>query len=93
MSDDEPQEHWLYLLHYNGCCRVVGEDDNWTTAHQMTGDTGRLFAAAPELLRCLKAIVEDLGAEVTASNPLWPRSGAMIDAARAAIARTEWRGD
>jgi hypothetical protein len=51
-------EHWLYLLNHGGVARVVGEDDNWTTAHQLTGETGRLFATAPELLACLKDCVE-----------------------------------
>jgi hypothetical protein len=55
--EEEEEEHWLYLLNYNGYERVVGEDDKWTTAHQMTGETGRLFAAAPELLAACKAML------------------------------------
>lgn len=51
--DDEPM---LYLLIHGGYARVVGEDDNWTVAHEMTGETGRLFAAAPELLACLQSL-------------------------------------
>ena len=52
------REYWLYLFMLGGYCRVVGEDDNWTMAHQMTGETGRLFAAAAELLAALKKAVE-----------------------------------
>lgn len=51
---EESPEHWLYLLMHNGYVRVVGENDNWSVAHQMTGETGRLFAAAPQLLEALK---------------------------------------
>lgn len=64
-SGDEEPEYWLYLLSHNGCCRIVGEDDNWTTAHQLTGETGRLFAAAPSLLAALKALVQ------RAESQLW----------------------
>ena len=52
------EEHMLYLLFHGGYARVVGENDNWTVAHQMAGESGRLLAAAPELLAALKRLVE-----------------------------------
>jgi hypothetical protein len=52
----EGAESMLYLLQYNGHARVVGEDDNWSVAYEMTGETGRLFAAAPALLEALRAM-------------------------------------
>ena len=55
--EEEEEEHWLYLLSHGGYARVVGADDNWTTAHQLTGETGRLFAAAPEMLAGLRRIL------------------------------------
>jgi len=65
-DDDEEQEYWLHLLMHHGYCRVVGEDDHWTVAHQMTGETGRLFATAPAML----AILRDLRREMKAGSIL-----------------------
>lgn len=59
-QDEEEEEYWLYLINHKGYCRVVGEDDNWDVAHQMTGETGRLFAAATDLLAALKACRKQL---------------------------------
>jgi len=53
-DDDEPM---LYLIFHGGYARVVGEDDNWSVAYEMAGDTGRLFAAAPELLAACQAAI------------------------------------
>jgi hypothetical protein len=61
-EDEEEQEHWLYLLFHGGYCRVVGEDDKWSVAHQMTGETGRLFAAAPEMLTTLRDLRREMKA-------------------------------
>jgi hypothetical protein len=60
-SEEEP-EHWLYLLNHGGFERVVGEADNWSTAHQLTGETGRLFAAAPEMLTTLRDLRREMKA-------------------------------
>lgn len=87
-GEEEDQEHWLYLLHYNGYTRVVGEDDNWSVAHEMTGDTGRLFAAAPALLSALKDCVEWLE-----SVPLGDSPQRSVTNARAIIAKVEGRID
>lgn len=57
MKDEEDQ--MLYLMrHPNGYYRIVGEDDNWTVAHEMAGDVVRLFTAAPEMLAALKKWME-----------------------------------
>jgi hypothetical protein len=57
VTDDEAEEYWLHLLlRHNGYYQVVGEDDNWTVAHQMTGETGRLFACVQSLMEALIAM-------------------------------------
>lgn len=80
---EEAPEYWLYLLCHNGYSRIVGEDDNWTTAHQLTGEAGRLFAAAPSLLAALKSIVQ------RAESQLW--SDHWLADARRAIDTAEGR--
>ena len=86
--EEEEEEHWLYLLNHNGYCRVVGEGDNWTTAHQLTGETGRLFAAAPKLLAACKAMLDcrDLLGHYT---DLWAAMRKIQDA----VAKEEGRSD
>jgi hypothetical protein len=61
-AEEEEPEHWLYLLNHGGYERVVGEGDNWSTAHQLTGETGRLFAAAPEMLTTLRDLRREMKA-------------------------------
>lgn len=86
--EDSP-EHWLYLLNHGGVARVVGEDDNWTTAHQLTGETGRLFATAPELLAACKKVIAAFG-----ENTFRPDLQAdAIKAVAAALAKIEGETD
>jgi hypothetical protein len=47
-------EHWMYLIFQGGYARVVEEHDNWSVAHEMTGETGRLFAVAREMRDVLR---------------------------------------
>lgn len=84
---NEDGEYWLYLLHYNGCSRVVGEEDNWSVAHQMTGDTGRLFAAAPKMLAALKEAEQAL--EYFFSRFPVGAFGSRLGVVRDAIAQAE----
>ena len=63
---NEHGEYWLYLLINGGYARVVGEDDNWSVAYELTGDTGRLFGAAQEMLTTLR----DLRREIRAGSIL-----------------------
>jgi hypothetical protein len=88
------REYWLYLVMHGGYCRVVGEGDNWTVAHQMTGDTGRLFSAAPALLdaaRCaladLEGIMPEFDCDGDREHPAWK----TIEELRQAIAKVEWK--
>lgn len=88
-QEEEEQEYWLYLISHNGYSRVVGEDDNWDVAHQMTGETGRLFAAAPELLARLKAMVSGMECECDKADPEHPLCD--ICWSRRVIAKAEGR--
>ena len=91
-NEEEGEEHWLYLLSHGGYCRVVGEDDNWTTAHQLTGETGRLFAAAPALLSALRQCASLLGGRVD-SGSMDEEDIAAVRAARKIIQRVEGSDD
>ena len=85
-ESEEDREHWLYLLHYNGYTRVVGEHDNWSVAHEMTGETGRLFAAAPELLAACKKVIAAFVGQKTFRPDL---QADAINAVAAALAKIE----
>lgn len=88
-QEEEEQEYWLYLISHNGYSRVAGEDDNWDVAHQMTGETGRLFASASELLAALKELVEyDDG-----SNDPGDLGYEILQRCKAAIAKAEGRAE
>lgn len=89
-ESEEDTECWLYLFDHGGFSRVVGENDKWTTAHQMTGETGRLFAAAPDLLAALRLCCECL-AEWVDSGSLYDDDLEAVKAARKAIAKAEGR--
>jgi hypothetical protein len=99
MSEDE--EPRLYLLLHGGYARVVGAEDNWDYAFEMTGEAGRLFAAAPELLSALKqcreallALSEDPAFEDDA--PEFNKGGVGYEACRVAIEtinKAEGRGE
>lgn len=92
-QDEEDDEYWLYLLTHNGYCRVVGEDDNWSVAHQMTGETGRLFAAAQELLAALRPfadLIENPDAFPDGMHQWWVDT-ADVRRAVSAIAKAEGR--
>ena len=52
--DEEPM---LYLLQQPNLYWKIGDEDHWTVCHEITGDTARLIAAAPELLAALKDLV------------------------------------
>jgi len=67
-SDEEEPEHWLYLRNWHGFTSVVSEGEKWSVAYEMTGKTGRLFAAAPSMLTTLR----DLRREM--------KSGSILDA-------------
>jgi hypothetical protein len=79
----------LYLQFYGGYARVVGENDNWSVAHQMAGETGRLFAAAPDLLAALKAVCK---AWDDREDDYFPGMTMAQDLAEEAIAKAEGRG-
>jgi hypothetical protein len=81
------REYWLYLVMHGGYCRVVGEGDNWSVAHQMTGETGRLFAAAQELLDACKMVDAAFGDEMFRHHS----QADAINAVATAIAKVEWK--
>jgi hypothetical protein len=86
------REYWLYLVMHGGYCRVVGEGDNWTVAHQMTGDTGRLFSAAPALLEVCRRLLAWQSEEDPYSCDDWMEFATDLGAmAGQAIAKAEWK--
>ena len=85
MSDEE---HMLYLLFHGGYARVVGENDKWTVAHQMSGESGRLLAAAPALLESLKEMVM-----LRCLGGATPDNDSATQRAVIAINKAEGRGD
>lgn len=88
-EEQDDREYWLYLLNHGGYYRVVGEFDKWTVAHEMTGETGRLFATAPELLAACKKVIAAFG-EKTFRPDL---QADAINAVAAALAKIEGETD
>lgn len=87
---DGNEEPMLYLIHQSNGYVRIGDENNWTVCHEVTGDSARLIAAAPSLLNALKVCRSRLAE--------WVDSGSADDAdfeavklADAAIASTEWR--
>jgi hypothetical protein len=91
--DEEPM---LYLLQQPNLYWKIGDEDHWTVCHEITGDTARLIAAAPELLAAAVAALADLEGIMPAfdcdgerSHPGWQ----TISELRAAIAKAEGRSE
>jgi hypothetical protein len=59
-------DNMMYLRLFNGYASVVGEDDHWDVAYELTGDTAMLFGAAQAMLTTLR----DLRREIRAGSIL-----------------------